>query len=143
MSILLREAREKALAELADGQSRPCECCNTPFVAVKGFERVCPVCFKLDRGYDLYVGDKALLRLQEQYRAKTEELEQARAELAQLTERYNRVRSKARKLMKEAVVSTVAPSRVEQLIRLCHPDKHANSDLATDATRWLLSMRTK
>jgi hypothetical protein len=36
VSILLREAREKALAELADGQSRPCECCNTPFVAVEG-----------------------------------------------------------------------------------------------------------
>lgn len=143
MSILLREAREKALSELADGQSRPCECCHTPFVAVKGFERVCPVCFKLDRGYDLYVGDKALLRLQEQYRAQAEELEKARTELAQLTDRYNRVRSKARKLMKAAVVSTVAPNRVEQLIRLCHPDKHDGSVLATEVTQWLLAQRRK
>jgi hypothetical protein len=109
----------------------------------KGFERVCPVCFKLDRGYDLYVGDKALLRLQEQYRTQGEELEQARSELTQLTDRYNRVRSKARKLMKAAVVSTVAPSRVEQLIRLCHPDKHDGSALATEVTQWLLGQRRK
>ncbi len=136
MSVLMREARAKAIADLEKGPSRECECCHTPFVAVKGFERLCPVCFKIDRGYDLYGGDKALLRLQEQYHKQT-------SEMAQLTARYMRVRKKAKALMQTAVTGTVAPRRIEQLIRLCHPDKHDGNSVATEVTQWLLSMRRK
>jgi hypothetical protein len=135
MSILLKEARAQAIAELAEGPSRECECCHTPFVAAKGFERLCPVCFKIDRGYDLYVGDKALLRLQEQYHKQA-------AEMAQLTDRYTRVRQKAKSLM-QAAASPLTAKKVEKLIRLCHPDKHGGSALATEVTQWLLSQRRK
>ena len=108
----MREARSKAIADLEEGPEARCECCHTPFVAVKGFERLCPVCFKIDRGYDLYGGDKALLRLQERYHKQA-------TEMAQLTARYARMRKKAKALMQTAVTSAVAPRRIEQLIRLC------------------------
>ena len=32
-------------------------------------------------------------------------------------------------------------SRVEELLRLCHPDRHDNSDKANEITRWLLQLR--
>lgn len=31
--------------------------------------------------------------------------------------------------------------KIDQLLRLCHPDRHANSPLATEITTWLLSLR--
>jgi hypothetical protein len=31
----------------------------------------------------------------------------------------------------------------EKLIRLCHPDRHANSELSNEVTRWLLAQRKK
>jgi hypothetical protein len=39
-----------------------------------------------------------------------------------------------------------APSRIDlkrwrQLLALCHPDRNGNSEMATDATRWLLDIR--
>ena len=136
MSIRLREARQKVLSELDPGIERECTGCMTPFVAVKGFERLCPICFKIDRGYDLYVGDKALLRLQEKYRS-------ARERNDDLESRYKRVRSKAKELMQSASNSVLTQERITQLIRLCHPDRHGNSPAATDVTQWLLSMRRK
>lgn len=37
----------------------------------------------------------------------------------------------------------VPQEKIQQLIRLCHPDKHQNSELATELTRWLLDMRKR
>ena len=133
MFTLIAEKRQKVLDELGQGLSRECNACRTPIVPVKGFERLCPICFKLDRGYELYVGDKALLQLQEQHRT-------LQAEYDALGDRYRRVRSKAKALMKN---SSLLPQRVEQLIRLCHPDKHGGSSLSTEVTQWLLSVRKK
>jgi len=31
--------------------------------------------------------------------------------------------------------------RLRQLLQLCHPDKHGNSVLSQEVTRWLLSLR--
>lgn len=33
------------------------------------------------------------------------------------------------------------PARIRQLLQLCHPDRHAGSPAATDATQWLLAQR--
>jgi len=132
--VLISEKRQKVLDEMSDRFSRrECSSCRSPFSPAKGFERLCPVCFKLDRGYDLYVGDKALLWIQEHYRKQ-------RKEYIDLDERYRRVRAKAKSLMKN---SSLLPPRVEQLIRLCHPDKHDGSSLSTEVTQWLLAMRCK
>jgi hypothetical protein len=40
----------------------------------------------------------------------------------------------------------IAPPPIEQnmlsrLIRLCHPDRHGNSEASNEATAWLLSQR--
>lgn len=37
----------------------------------------------------------------------------------------------------------IAPDMLRRLIQLCHPDKHANSEGANIATKFLLELRTK
>lgn len=37
----------------------------------------------------------------------------------------------------------IAPDMLARLIRLCHPDKHGNSQAANEATAWLLSQRVR
>lgn len=41
----------------------------------------------------------------------------------------------------QQVQQKLHPEWIKRLIRLCHPDKHGNSKLATEMTQWLLSMR--
>lgn len=41
------------------------------------------------------------------------------------------------------VYKDISPERVKELIRLCHPDLHGGSELATKTTQWLLNMRGK
>lgn len=35
----------------------------------------------------------------------------------------------------------IPPDLYRKLLMLCHPDKHGNSETATEVTRWLLKMR--
>lgn len=35
----------------------------------------------------------------------------------------------------------ISDVQLDRLIRLCHPDKHDNSDAATKATQWLLNIK--
>ncbi len=35
----------------------------------------------------------------------------------------------------------ISPQRIKHLLMLCHPDKHGNSALANDVTKWLLTMK--
>lgn len=35
----------------------------------------------------------------------------------------------------------IPPDMLKRLIRLCHPDKHGNSETANAVTRWLLEQR--
>ena len=37
----------------------------------------------------------------------------------------------------------VDATRVRQLIQLCHPDKHNQSDLAVQVTQWLLQLKAQ
>lgn len=39
--------------------------------------------------------------------------------------------------------ATLDAERLRQLIRLCHPDLHGGSDLATRVTAWLLDLRKR
>lgn len=39
--------------------------------------------------------------------------------------------------------STIPDAKLKQLIFLCHPDKHNNSETANEVTQWLLSLRKK
>lgn len=35
----------------------------------------------------------------------------------------------------------IPPPMLSKLIRLCHPDRHGNSPMANEVTRWLLEQR--
>jgi hypothetical protein len=37
----------------------------------------------------------------------------------------------------------IPPDMLKRLIRLCHPDRHNNSELANEVTKWLLDQRTR
>lgn len=37
----------------------------------------------------------------------------------------------------------IPPEMYRKLLMLCHPDKHGNSETATEVTRWLLEQREK
>ncbi len=37
----------------------------------------------------------------------------------------------------------IEPNMLSRLIRLCHPDKHGNSEAANEATAWLLAQRVR
>lgn len=44
----------------------------------------------------------------------------------------------------ETVVTvTVDLKRVKSLLMLCHPDKHGNSETATEVTRWLIEIKER
>ena len=42
-----------------------------------------------------------------------------------------------------AVSDEVLREKLPSLIRLCHPDKHGNSEAANEVTKWLLEVRKK
>jgi hypothetical protein len=105
------------------------------FVQDKGFERLCPVCFKLDRGYTLYASDKMLLYAQEGWKA-------AQAEHSDCPEQTKKWKRRA-VAFRNAARARLSQERIRALIRLCHPDRHGNSPEATQITQWLLEMRAE
>lgn len=44
---------------------------------------------------------------------------------------------------KSTVVVGIDEKRLKQLLMLCHPDKHGNSERATEVTRWLIELKEK
>ncbi len=44
-------------------------------------------------------------------------------------------------LLAQQAAPTLDAARIKQLLMLCHPDKHDNSSLSTEITKWLLSQR--
>lgn len=41
------------------------------------------------------------------------------------------------------VMTPIPDDMVNRLIRLCHPDRHNNSEASNTATKWLLDVRKK
>jgi hypothetical protein len=41
------------------------------------------------------------------------------------------------------ISETIPDDMLMRIIRLCHPDRHQNSEASTIATKWLLDVRTK
>ena len=77
------------------------------------------------------------------------ELRRLRLEVQQLRDELTRAHHNAevlRQLLRSrpkhtADTDQILGSRVEELLRLCHPDRHDNSDKANEITRWLLQLR--
>lgn len=47
------------------------------------------------------------------------------------------------RLFTEPVEATIPPDLMRDMLFLCHPDKHGNSEKSTRVTQWLLSQRKK
>lgn len=74
-------------------------------------------------------------------------LDDARAEIErlrrQLALRDLRIRLAETDLALEREVNAEFRAYVPRLIRLCHPDRHGNSPVANETTRWLLAQRKR
>lgn len=120
------------------GTMRPCDTCRKPFVDDEGWKRKCLICWKTEAKYELTKSDKSFAALQDWAVMRESELQALKAELEKTKVEYNtyRASSSSRRLK-----ATLPPERIMQLIRLSHPDKHGNSDLANEVTKWLLALR--
>lgn len=110
---------------------------------------VCLPCWKKQRGYDLTKADHALIAMQTQY---AERVRSAEETINALTDSLIKTMSELtkrdatiRQLHERPGVSpkSFSGDLLRSLITLAHPDKHDNSELATEATKALLAMRHK
>lgn len=145
--------------EVAEWPIMTCETCARPFGQEAPYMRSCPVCFKESNGYKMLKGDLAVARLQ----LALEQERQARLEnpnsdldweLHEAVQRENEeLKATIQRLkaeVKAAKKQQRGPSpgnpvftreRVLSLVKLCHPDKHNNSEQSTEVTKWLLDIK--
>lgn len=79
--------------------------------------------------------------------------ESARTEATNLRHKVNRLQREldeaknangvAKPVFSDHAQPSIDPEMLSRLIRLCHPDRHENSQAANKATAWLLSQRQK
>jgi hypothetical protein len=94
---------------------------------------ICPNCG--DRFYKDQPWKKTCLPCwKESKRAEHDELLDLREEVAE----HRRL---LREALAEKAAACIEPEMLSRLIRLCHPDKHGNSEAANTATQWLLAQR--
>ena len=124
--------REEHSEEVSEWEHGECRDCGLSFPKRFHYESRCPLCFKLDKDYKVLWGDQAFLWAQEKAARLEDELRVAKRELEEA---------------QSAKRDRKAPSLPEELLRdmilLCHPDKHRNSEKATKVTRYLLALRKK
>jgi hypothetical protein len=99
----------------------------------------CIICWKTGAKYDLTKSDKAFASLQTEAKRLSDVIVALRSELEQ-------EKAKPPRTVKVRVSDgpeLLNQDRLMQMIRLAHPDKHGNSELANDVTKWLLSLRKK
>ncbi len=109
-----------------------CEACGDTFTRAPGecWKRLCLSCWK------------ATPAAKKVARAK---LAQLTAELAEVRAERDRLRLRVLKLEldgQRAKPEGIPPEMLRRLVRLCHPDRHGQSEAANQATAWLLAQRT-
>jgi hypothetical protein len=120
--------REDEVDKVGEWEERCCDSCGLPFPRRSSYGRRCLICYKTEKDYKVLWGDQAFLWAQLEL-ARTRSLNARLVDLA--TE------------LKEQRPSTggLDPKTVNDLIFLCHPDKHKDSTKATEATKALLALR--
>lgn len=84
---------------------------------------ICTVCYKMEHNFRLSASDLQLYRLQ-RYVAYVERIQRELGDSRKDTMRID-------------------DARLSELITLCHPDRHKNSERANKVTAWLLSLRQR
>lgn len=121
-----------------------CTICDLPFIPTSKTFTVCIVCWKKEKGYRNTAGDKAFSALQQyvqDHQGTEEKLKAKNRELKRLRQRVRDL--EAREVQQEATENpnSLTKTQIMALLKLVHPDRHGNSELANQATRWLLSMK--
>lgn len=111
-----------------------CSNCRRPFPQHEGWARECFVCYKTKRKYDLIKGDKFFLWAQIEMERLQEEVNELRVRLQQAAKH---------RAQPEASGPSLDEATLKSLLILCHPDKHDNSQRATEVTQKLLDMRKR
>ena len=124
--------REDHLSEVRGWEEGVCQDCGLSFPRRQRYERRCPLCFKVERGYKVLWGDQAFLWAQEQMKELLLELQKTRSALKMEQRRSRHPRP-----------SGLEGDLLRQAILLCHPDKHKGSEKATKVTQALLALREK
>jgi len=132
---------------------RECDLCTKPFVADEDWKRKCLLCWKEENGYKTGKGDRAFELMRDAYTKAVEQTEQERVKGRKVYQAYKDARKAYTSARKELKAFKAKPppvmksndgltqARVKALIRLCHPDRHGNSEMATEITKWLLRKR--
>lgn len=135
--------------------------CALPYVPKGRSKGLCLYCWKVEREYKLTKADEAYRALQLAWLAEREAMDAlVEAEVAEVKRKMafadpelkaenKKLRAVVLKLQQEVarlsvrvpVGVTFPPGMLQSLISLCHPDRHKNSERATEATKWLLAQR--
>jgi hypothetical protein len=123
--------------ELTEWVEASCNSCGLLYPRRKDYEKKCPVCFKLDRGYELLWGDSAFLWSQQKIVSLQAEVEEQERRAIKAEQRVLSLQQQQKDTFKPGAISIMT------LLKLCHPDKHDGSETATEVTKALLNMRKK
>jgi len=93
-----------------------CPACGMPYHQDQPWKKTCLSCWQKKK------------RAEQSFSGTSEEVQKLRAEVLRL---------------RLIAPPPIAPDILSRLIRLCHPDKHGNSEAANEATAWLLSQRVR
>ena len=122
-----------------DDDRIPMTCCDCgrEFLALGEWQVRCRTCYRaFKEGSDLATLQADLAALQA-------ENDRLRADLDAIRRDRDRLRVEAMraKLKVDDDRPAIPPAQWRRLLQLVHPDRHANSPAATEATRWLLEQR--
>jgi hypothetical protein len=123
--------RDEHVTEVRSWGEGTCQDCGLPFPRRHHYERRCPFCYKLDKSYNVLWGDQAFLWAQEQVLALQLELRDTQKKLEEASGKHK----------PKPPPSGLKGDLLRQVIALCHPDKHGNSERATKVTQALLKLR--
>ena len=120
--------------EVLEWESVKCRDCGFSFPKSQAWATRCIVCFKKGKGYNRVIADDCFLWSQHELRRLELKLKETQQELAAL------------RLCRDKAPGAPGPADIsDELLRdivmLCHPDKHDNSERATRATQALLPIR--
>lgn len=108
-----------------------CPICGTPFDQDQPWKKLCVDCWKAKKGLDGSSGWESWER------RRIRDLE---AEVWHLETELSRTREE---LFSTPEVPTEFILNLKKIISLCHPDKHAGSEVATEITKMLLNLRDR
>jgi len=131
--------RDEHVSEVRAWEEGTCQECGFLFPRRNHYEQRCPLCFKLHKGYNVLWGDQAFLWAQDRLLELQMQLRDAKKELA--------AEAKKAKTAKAAPpadpgLAGLKGGLLRQVIILCHPDKHGDSERATKVTQELLRLRS-